>query len=77
KPETFLVEMFPGTVKDSIMTIVNDGGGTLAWELTIEDVTPLTGSRWVEPQSGASPSGSGSGSDPVVDQSNPAHLTRL
>jgi hypothetical protein len=90
KPETFLVEMFPGTTKDSIMTIVNDGGGTLAWEITIEDVTPLVSSRWSESlpdlsdvikvsisKPSAPASGAGSTSEPVVDQSNPEHLTRL
>ena len=67
KPEAFLVEMFPGTVKDSILTIVNDGGGTLAWEITVEDVTPL-GAAYTGAQSEAD--------DPLVDQSSPMHLTR-
>jgi hypothetical protein len=67
KPETFLVEMFPGTTKDSSMTIVNDGGGTLAWEITVEDVTPL-GAPYSGPQSEAD--------DPLVDGSNPAYLNR-
>ncbi len=50
KPDSFFVEMFPGTVKDSIMTIVNDGDGTLSFELTIEDVTPPLSSKWAENQ---------------------------
>lgn len=49
-PEAFLVEMFPGTVKDSILWIVNEGDGTLAWEITIEDVTPLSSSDWSDNQ---------------------------
>jgi hypothetical protein len=48
KPESYAVEMFPGTVKDTILTIVNDGDGTLAWEITVEDVTPLNTSQWDE-----------------------------
>jgi hypothetical protein len=49
-PETFLVEMFPGTTMDSTLWIVDEGDGTLAWEITIEDVTPLTSSKWSENQ---------------------------
>jgi hypothetical protein len=49
-PETFLIEMFPGTTKDSTLWIVDEGDGTLAWEITIEDVTPLTSSKWSENQ---------------------------
>ncbi len=66
-PEAFLVEMFPGTTKDSTLWIVNEGDGTLAWEITVEDVTPL-GAPYSGPQSEAD--------DPLVDRSNPAYLSR-
>jgi hypothetical protein len=88
-PDAFLVEMFPGTTMDSIMWIVDEGDGTLAWEITVEDITPLSSSGWNEPlpdlsnmikvnvsKPGAPTSGAGSADDPLVDKSSSAHLTR-
>ncbi|MGB7063486.1 MAG: choice-of-anchor J domain-containing protein [Candidatus Zixiibacteriota bacterium] len=84
KPESFIVDMFPGTIKDSLMTLVNDGDGTLSWEISIEYTTPVGAPgepdiydflKEYESRSGAAPSGAGS-DDPLVDKSSPMHLTR-
>ncbi|MGB2980405.1 MAG: hypothetical protein WBC77_04065 [Candidatus Zixiibacteriota bacterium] len=84
KPESFIVDMFPGTIKDSLMTLVNDGDGTLSWELSIEYTTPVGAPgepdvydflKEYESRSAAAPSGAGS-DDPLVDKSSPTHLTR-
>jgi hypothetical protein len=76
--------MFPGTTKDSIMTLVNDGDGTLAWEISIEFTTPVGAPgepdvydflKEYEARSGVAPAGAG-GVDPLVDMSSPMGLTR-
>jgi hypothetical protein len=84
KPTSFIVDMFPGTMKDSIMTLVNDGDGTLSWEISIEYTNPMGAPlrpdvydflKEYEARSGAAPSGAGS-VDPLVDMSSPMGLTR-
>ena len=50
RPDSFFVQMSAGQIKDTILTVINDGDGSLAFEVSVQEVTPLSSPGWADTQ---------------------------